>query len=521
MRRRVLAICLLFGCQAGNVSTTADTRPAGRNISGDAGRDIWFKNTYGNEVFLTLIFPTLPGGFQLAVGNVLGTPRNVRFDVYGVINDPDCTDGDASTGFLDKCADPNATGIIGIRKFPNPNFPAAGPPLLIGTTCAACHTGLSAQNPPADPNHPTWDNIEVMPGNPFLQVGKLFGDNLSTHDPRYQVFHSWAPGALDTTAIWTDHINNPLAIANINQFQDWPQFQFTVAGVSITAPRQESGGQDDTGCQRRSLRVYLSEGMCARECSLPAAAAGVPIDINACRAACPTFAQAEQDVAALCDFMRGWQPPRLSNAPGGDAFIDGSATGHGEDVFNANCASCHKQGNDIWSDDQVHPMADIGTNTCAARTSNWMAGRIWAQFSSDQYKARPTGGPGFMRDVNLQGVWASAPLLHTNRLGAYTGDPSVAGRVAAFEDAMSQLLNPASRAPFVARTTDFVVLPGGITLPAGTPVAAFADSNGAGGTLCPNLAGTGVDFVENFGHNFGAGLSAADKYALTEFLKTL
>ncbi len=61
----------------------------------------------------------------------------------------------------------------------------------------------------------------------------------------------------------------------------------------------------------------------------------------------------------------------------------------------------------------------------------------------------------------------------------------------------------------------------GTTLPAGTPVNAFANSDGAGGTLCPNLAGTGRDVVENFGHTFGAGLSDADKYALRAFLKTL
>src|SRR5690242_8641297 len=131
MRRRVVAVCLLFGCTAGQVGSTPTTQPAGRNATGsEAGRNIWFRNTYGNEVLLTLIFPTLPGGFPLAVGNVLTSSRDTRFDVYGVINDPDCTAGDASTGFLDRCADPNATGIIGIRKFPNPNFPAAGPPFL-------------------------------------------------------------------------------------------------------------------------------------------------------------------------------------------------------------------------------------------------------------------------------------------------------------------------------------------------------------------------------------------------------
>jgi hypothetical protein len=191
-------------------------------------------------------------------------------------------------------------------------------------------------------------------------------------------------------------------------------------------------------------------------------------------------------------------------------------------VFAANCAGCHSPNKNIYSDDVVHPVGDVGVNSCAARSSNWMAGRIWAEFSSDTYKARPTGGPGFVRDVSLQGVWASAPFLHNNRLGAFDGDTSVAGRLAAYEDAFDKLLNPTHRdfAGSISVTSDFVVLPTGQTLPAGTPVAAFADSDGQGGTLCPG-AQNGLDLVEVEGHTYGATLSDSDKYALKEFLKTL
>src|SRR5262249_22402326 len=154
----------------------------------------------------------------------------------------------------------NASGVVGIRKFPNPAFPGSGPPFLLGTTCAACHTGLDAEKPPADPNAPTWDNIAVMPGNQYLRVDKIFGGKLSTHDPRFQGFHSWAPATLDTTAIWSDHINTTLSIASIFNQQDWPQFTATQNGANVTAPHQEHGGQDDLGCRTRSLRVYLSEG---------------------------------------------------------------------------------------------------------------------------------------------------------------------------------------------------------------------------------------------------------------------
>jgi hypothetical protein len=116
-------------------------------------------------------------------------------------------------------------------------------------------------------------------------------------------------------------------------------------------------------------------------------------------------------------------------------------------------------------------------------------------------------------------VWATAPFFHNNRLGLYNGDPSVGGRIAAYEDAMDQLLNPWKRDLLgsVQRTTDSITIPGPtgpVTLPAGTPVALFANLDAATGTnRCPDL-------LENQGHYFGALLSAKDKDALTEYLKT-
>lgn len=116
-------------------------------------------------------------------------------------------------------------------------------------------------------------------------------------------------------------------------------------------------------------------------------------------------------------------------------------------------------------------------------------------------------------------MWATAPFLHNNRLGLYNGAPSVAGRIAAYEDAMDQLLNPWKRDLFgsILRTTDWIQIPtaaGAITLPAGTPVASFANLDPATGeSLCPDL-------IENQGHTCGWQLSAGDKRAVTEYLKT-
>src|SRR5262249_14410570 len=55
------------------------------------------------------------------------------------------------------------------------------------------------------------------------------------------------------------------------------------------------------------------------------------------------------------------------------------------------------------------------------------------------------GGPGFYRPPSLMSVWATAPLLHTNSLGLFNNDPSVFGRLEAFDDAIHMLLWPERR----------------------------------------------------------------------------
>jgi hypothetical protein len=115
----------------------------------------------------------------------------------------------------------------------------------------------------------------------------------------------------------------------------------------------------------------------------------------------------------------------------------------------------------------------------------------------------------------LLGVWATAPFLHNNRLGRYTGDPSIAGRLAAYEEAMRLLLNPDERTPLILRTTDSVALGPDQMLPPGTPVGLFANVDPAQPDV--NLR---PDLDETEGHTFGAGLSAQEKYALKEWLKT-
>ena len=533
------AACSSAGGEASG--TTREAANGGASAASIArGRDIWLKSTFGGEKFFSLYLPMAPFNLALGLDEVLVTPRAQRFTTWGVVNDPDCTDGDVSTGGLDRCPDPSATGIVGIRKGPDPTHQK---PFLIGVACAGCHAGLDAQNPPANPNNPSWSNIHLTTGNQYIQIGKIFGAKLSSHDPRKQVFQTWAPGTVDTTAIESDGINNPGIITQFFKFDERPYFDNHFQGLLENDHRAGQAGEDDVGCQKAALRVYFNIGMCAGECMIPHLANGpghtqTPIDDAECSARCADYVQAKADVVDECAFINDTHStpsPKLEDAPGGPSHVDDSVVDRGHEVFKSTCASCHSNGqnfgHDDFSNDKMHlatgfsPLGeapgDIGTNKCRSLSTNWSSGHIWQNFASDELhtqKDEIAQGRSYYRDVPLLGIWATAPFFHNNRLGAYSGDQSVDGRVAAYEDAMRLLLNPWERdfAGSVERTTDWIMLPGvPFPVPAGIPVGAFANLNQATKTL--NCS----DFVENGGHYYGAWLSADDKRALTEFVKTL
>ena len=186
------------------------------------------------------------------------------------------------------------------------------------------------------------------------------------------------------------------------------------------------------------------------------------------------------------------------------------------------------------------------------------------------------GGPGYYRVPSLVSVWSSAPFFNNNALGEFTGDPSVEGRLKAFNDAVTKLLWPEKRLAknSIWRTQDecalslrkeFVPLPlraladadGWVRIgpiPKGTPINLLAnlepnlkqlvvlklkiakalaaikllnlspeDSTAELIKLVPELlaANKCPDFVEDKGHYFGADLPDSDKLALIEFLKTM
>jgi hypothetical protein len=233
------------------------------------------------------------------------------------------------------------------------------------------------------------------------------------------------------------------------------------------------------------------------------------------------------DLAAYLSVARSF---RLADAPGGRRFLDTDPAvfERGQLAFADHCAACHSSKrpeaeSEAWrgdragwnqamralvrredflddnflSDDQRHPAARVGVNLTRSMATNALAGHIWNDFSSLDYKRLPAigtveldqpfvagetrsfcpsaDGRGYYRTASLVSLWATAPFFHNNSVGRHVHDPSVEARMVAFEDAAAQLLWPARRTdpegkigPYVKRTGDqisWLELPSGLMVP--------------------------------------------------------
>jgi hypothetical protein len=354
-----------------------------------------------------------------------------------------------------------------------------------------------------------------------------------------------------------------------------------------------------------------------------------PFQISVARRSSLYWRATERKADNVAKFFVRLQPMRLADAPGGKAYLaqDPAVLDRGRRVFGGSCAGCHSSrqppagaepkawfaqavardgfdAGNFFSNEARYPVTKIGTNAARALGTNAAKGHVWDNFSSDTYKAlasagaiqvynpftggsdefrAPAGGPGYYRTPSLINLWSSAPFFHNNALGKYTGDPSVAGRMEAFNDAVEKLLWPERRLgkASIWRTTrecdlrlEMAVVPeplramlrpiagaeGSLAIgpiPAGTPINLIANIDpsadpakllalvlkmravfgaikvqhlGPDATsalmakeLGPALLAVSKcpDFIEDRGHTFGASLAEADKRALIEYLKTL
>ena len=395
-------------------------------------------------------------------------------------------------------------------------------------------------------------------------------------------------------------------------------------------------GADSIGVRGATIRVYVNIGMFSeywltRHNRLIGLTPQQPFEIPYAREHSVFWRATEERLDNIATFFRKLKSFRLADAREGQAYIttDAVVMTRGKEVFAESCAACHSSKqpppnidprsgegkawfhvevmkpdfleNNFLSNDKRYPLTKIETNSARAFATNAKASHVWDNFSSLTYKElspvdeleffnpfdethpikfKPKDrnvAPGYYRTPSLVSVWSSAPLLHNNMLGKFTCDPSVAGRMEAFNDAVEKLFWPEKRVgkDSIWRTQDdcslhlrkeFLPPPlralraladrdGYIKfgmIPKGTPVnlignlepdfrniAVFRkvaekliklkttklsrDEAAAEFTkLIPDLlaANKCPDFVEDKGHYFGTDLPDTDKRALIEYLKT-
>ena len=463
------------------------------------GRDIWFENTYGGEKFFAFLAQHPDPSKRIKVGfeAVIETPRESRFEIWGTINDPDCEAN--PEGGADICPDPTATGVIGMRKLDTPQGP------LFGVACAACHAGINPVDPPANIAEPTWDNIHATIGNQYLQFGAIFAANLAPTDVRALMFAAWPNGSVDTSLLFSDNIMNP---GVVTAFWEHAKRRTFDVGMDVEKLRNGQGGEDDVGGDLAALRVYTNIGVCFFECVAGPATIGAEIDIQTCHDTCSDFPP-QVDLDDMGNFLASFSAPQYP----GSVHLK-FLYAYGKHKFNKSCAGCHTntgQQKTVLSNDEVNALVDDpvnATNKCRALSSNWEAGKIWGQFSSDVYKDRVAAGNKGYRTMPLGGIWSTSPFLHNQSIGGVApADASPLERSAYYWGAMFELLN-ADRDP-VVNTLPIAVGP----FPAGTPLAyVFSRNPNTGELLCD-------DVVENRGHYFGTDLSFFDKSALIYYLQ--
>jgi hypothetical protein len=263
-------------------------------------------------------------------------------------------------------------------------------------------------------------------------------------------------------------------------------------------------GADSIGVAGATIRVYVNIGMFSeywltRHNRLIGLTPQKPFEIPYAREHSVFWRATEERLVNVAAFFRRLKPFHLADAPGGQAYItaDAAVMTRGKEVFAESCAACHSSKqppanidprsgegkewfraevmkpdfleNNFLSNDKRYPLTKIETNSARAFGTNAKAGHVWDNFSSVTYKElspvdeleffnpfdethpikfKPQDknvAPGYYRTASLVSVWSSAPLLHNNMLGKFTGDPSVAGRLDAFNDAVEKLLWPERR----------------------------------------------------------------------------
>jgi hypothetical protein len=353
-----------------------------------------------------------------------------------------------------------ATGIVGLRLFPNPDFDEKAAkdwnpelyytdpayynrkqlikPYRIGMSCAFCHVGPNPLKPPGDPENPTWENLSSNVGAQYFWIDRIFTFDADNASFVYQLFHTSRPGTLDTSLVSTDNINNPrtmnavyglgprLEIATrwgketlsggsldnkqFNDFvKDGPLTKYFEPPATVWSPRVLKDGSDSVGALGALNRVYLNIGLFSEEWllhfnALVGGKPTTPIKIADARKNSIYWQATEQQTPDMAlFFLKSTAAHKLSDAPGGAKYLttDQVKLTRGKEVFAERCARCH-------SSKIPTPAPGVDPGGCSGPDYLACFKRYWSWTKSDEFKSKMRAI--VLADDFLQGNFLSTEL---------------------------------------------------------------------------------------------------------------
>ena len=285
-----------------------------------------------------------------------------------------------------------ASGALGLRIFDNPKFDAKAKerwqaamkddrfytdpsfysdlklvrPYRVGMACSMCHVSAHPLNPPADPEHPQLANFSGTIGAQYFWFGRVFGANVTADNFAWHLLESNRPGAVDTSFVPSDNIDNPRslnAIFNLKaRLENGARLgQETATGGALDLPEVKKygptqgvahilwDGADSVGIDAALTRVYLNIGEYHQEWTrhitvLTGLGKQSPITVRSAQRN-STYWNATQDRAGnMAKYLiKAGYPMHLADAPGGAAYLQAppEALDRGKVVFAETCARCH------------------------------------------------------------------------------------------------------------------------------------------------------------------------------------
>jgi hypothetical protein len=463
------------------------------------GRNTWIAWTGGNDRFWDAISVNSFGNFDLlkilSSHASLKFSRDNRWNYLGLVNEPcfekpTAPDPQRHGLWLDKrrpdcSSDPfengkkypgvaigargknlpagsfygYASGIVGLRLFPNPAFDEAAAkkwdpakyytdetyylrkdlvrPYRVGMSCAFCHVGPNPIKPPADPENPQWENLSSNVGAQYFWVDRIFTWKYDPSNYMFQLLRSSRPGSLDTSLVSTDYINNPRTMnavyhlgprlvmgkrwgketlaggglhnAQFNDYvKDGPLTEFFEKPDTVWTPHVLKDASDSVGALGALNRVYLNIGLFSEEWMLHfnALAGGTPItpiEIAVARKNSAYWRATETQTPAMgLFFLKSSAPHLLKDAPGGEAYLtkDQATLRRGKVAFAERCARCH-------SSKAPTPAVGLDPGGCAGPGYLGCWNRYWEWTKTDEYKQK-------MREIVLAGDFLEDNFLSTD-----------------------------------------------------------------------------------------------------------